>query len=153
MKNIIIVFSILFLASCTSKTVSDNANSGNDADEKTEVTPPDTPNPGGVPQQNVFEKLSVADFKARIEQKGEEAVIVDVRTPKEVAGGAIPNAVNIDYYNQNFRDEIAKLDKNKPTFLYCRSGGRSGQAMSILKEMGFSELYDLEGGFNAWSNQ
>lgn len=155
MKKILLFISIFAILSCTSKTVNDNTNAGNDAQNNTEVSSePNTPTaPSGMPTQNVFEKLGVADFKARIAQKGENAVIIDVRTAKETAKGMLPNAIHLDYYKSDFKAQIAKLDKNKPTFLYCQSGGRSGQAMKIFKEMGFSELYDLEGGYGAWSNQ
>jgi rhodanese-related sulfurtransferase len=45
---------------------------------------------------------------------------------------------------------LASLNKNKPVAIYCRSGRRSASALIILKEMGFKDIYDLEGGFLNW---
>ena len=60
---------------------------------------------------------------------------------------------NIDYYNSTFKEELDKLDKTKPLLLYCRSGNRSGKAGKIATNLGFKEIYDLEGGYSAWSAQ
>lgn len=101
-----------------------------------------------------YSVLNVADFKAKIESlAGQGFNLVDVRTPGEVAGGTIENSVNIDFNNSNFSADLAKLDKSKPLMLFCRSGARSGRASSIAKELGFTEIYDLQGGFMAWSAQ
>ena len=54
-------------------------------------------------------------------------------------------------FSLNF--SIRKLDKNEPIYLYCRSGKRSAKAAQILKEMGFKEIYDMEGGFLNWESQ
>jgi rhodanese-related sulfurtransferase len=82
---------------------------------------------------------------------GNPGLILDVRTPGEVANGKIPESVNIDYYSENFLEEVSKLDKNKPVYIYCASGGRSGHAMEKFSEAGFKEVYNLAGGYNAWS--
>jgi rhodanese-related sulfurtransferase len=98
--------------------------------------------------------LNVADFKAKMQNFTEGRFsLVDVRTSGEAADGTIENAVNIDYNNLNFAADLAKLDKSKPLMLFCRSGNRSGKASSIAKELGFTEIYDLKGGFAAWSAQ
>ena len=91
-----------------------------------------------------------------IEQmKGDkDAFILDVRTPEEVEDGYIPNSTNIDIYlGQEFINEIEKLDKNKNYYIYCRSGNRSAQACSILNSLGFTNAYNLEGGFNEWEGE
>lgn len=77
--------------------------------------------------------------------------LIDVRTPQEFAKGHIPKAVNIDYKNADFKSQINILDTSKPVLLYCHSGGRSAKSYKILKEKGFKEVYDLQGGFTAWS--
>ncbi|MFA7191994.1 MAG: DUF2202 domain-containing protein [Candidatus Paceibacterota bacterium] len=74
------------------------------------------------------------------------SVLVDVRTPGEFAEGHIDGATNIDFENKNFIDEVQKLDKEKTYFVYCRSGSRSGQAISIMKSNGFKNIFELEGG-------
>lgn len=88
-----------------------------------------------------------------IEQLNNEdnAVILDVRTDEEVEDGIIPNAKHIDIYKgQGFIDEVEKLDKTKPYYVYCRSGNRSGQACAIMNQLGFEHTYNLLGGFNEW---
>ncbi|WP_047545093.1 rhodanese-like domain-containing protein [Psychroserpens sp. Hel_I_66] len=84
----------------------------------------------------------------------ENAVILDVRTPEEVAQGMIPNAMAIDIYKgQGFIDEIEKLDKTKTYYVYCRSGARSGQACSVMNQLGFKNAYNLTGGFMEWQGE
>lgn len=81
----------------------------------------------------------------------ENAVVLDVRTDAEVAEGIIPNAVHIDIYKgQGFIDEVESLDKTKNYYVYCRSGNRSGQACSIMGQLGFENAYNLEGGILEW---
>lgn len=77
--------------------------------------------------------------------------IVDVRTPDEFNSKHLDNAVNINYNSPNFQSEISQLDKTKPTFVYCLSGGRSGAAMAKMKELGFTEVYNMKGGMMKWN--
>lgn len=79
-----------------------------------------------------------------------EAILLDVRTPGEFRGGFIPEAVNIDFTEADFKDRIGQLDRNKSYYVYCRSGNRSGQAVSLMKNMGFENCYNLNGGISAW---
>ncbi|MEY3321980.1 MAG: hypothetical protein RLZZ417_1563 [Bacteroidota bacterium] len=79
--------------------------------------------------------------------------LVDVRTPEEFLAGHIENAKNINFNDSNFKQVISStLNKNKPVALYCRSGRRSASALAVLKEMGFTTIYDLEGGFLNWQS-
>jgi rhodanese-related sulfurtransferase len=73
-----------------------------------------------------------------------------VRTPGEVAEGAIDGAVNIDFNGDDFESEISKLDKDTPVYVYCHGGGRSGNAMNMMKDLGFSEVYNLVDGYGNW---
>ncbi|HZJ20660.1 MAG TPA: rhodanese-like domain-containing protein [Pricia sp.] len=82
---------------------------------------------------------------------GSKIQLVDVRTANEFKGGHIKNAMNIDFYNVvNFQKSFKKLDKNKPVYLYCRSGARSQKVARKLVDMGFSQIYDLKGGYMGW---
>lgn len=76
--------------------------------------------------------------------------LVDVRTPKEFAQGHIKNALNINYFSENFADSLQLLDKDKPVYIYCRSGKRSGKSISKFKEAGFNTIYELDGGLLNW---
>ena len=76
--------------------------------------------------------------------------ILDVRTPAEFNEGHLANAKNIDYYKDDFKQQVSKLDRNQPVFVYCKAGGRSGSATEVLTELGFNKIYDLQGGMTAW---
>ncbi|HEX5001203.1 MAG TPA: rhodanese-like domain-containing protein [Bacteroidia bacterium] len=76
--------------------------------------------------------------------------VVDVRTSEEVARGKINGAIVIDFYEEDFKKQIKKLDKSKPVYLYCASGGRSADAADMLVNMGFTQVFNLDGGFRAW---
>lgn len=81
----------------------------------------------------------------------ENAVILDVRTDAEVSEGYIPNSIHLDIFQgQNFIDSIKELDANKNYYVYCRSGNRSGQACSLMNQLGFENAFNLMGGFNEW---
>lgn len=96
--------------------------------------------------------LTPADYKAKIEALKDEQ-IVDVRTPEEYQNGFIADAKNINVYDADFKTQIAKLDKTKPVFVYCKAGGRSADAAKKFVELGFTEVYDLQGGMMGWENQ
>ena len=98
----------------------------------------------------ITKNVSASDFQQLINNKT-DATLLDVRTPEEVAQGIIKDAIKIDFYNPEFKTELDKLDKSKPILIYCRSGRRSAIAMSTLRELGFSEVYNLQGGIMAWS--
>lgn len=94
--------------------------------------------------------LSTTEYKAAI-SKG-NVQLVDVRTPNEYRSGHISNAVNIDFYQRIvFVEKFNKLDKNKAVYIYCRSGARSRSAAAQLAKMGFTEIYDLKGGYMQWN--
>lgn len=83
----------------------------------------------------------------------DEIQLVDVRTSEEFVDGHIGNAQNVCVTDDDFKEKAAKLDKEQPVYVYCRSGGRSARAAKILKEMGFKEIYDMQGGFMNWESQ
>ena len=84
----------------------------------------------------------------------ENAVILDVRTEEECLDGIIPGAINIDIYKgQGFIYKLEELDKTKNYYVYCKVGGRSGQACSIMNELGFEHTYNLLGGFMNWEGE
>jgi thioredoxin len=99
--------------------------------------------------QNSKYNLSATEFNLQIKNNS-SAPIIDVRTPDEYSKGHIQNSTNIDWNGNSFDTEIAKLDKSKPVFVYCLSGGRSGQAASKMRTDGFKEVYELQGGIMKW---
>lgn len=88
--------------------------------------------------------------KAKKMIKEGNVTILDVRTPIEVSGGTISNAKIINVANPSFTKEINSLDKDASYIVYCRSGRRSINACNIMAKEGFINLYNLEGGYNAW---
>lgn len=77
-------------------------------------------------------------------------VVLDVRTPQEFADGHLADATNIDFYGSSFVPELDGLDKDRPYFVYCRSGNRSAQTVQTMHDLGFTEVYELEGGIVNW---
>jgi rhodanese-related sulfurtransferase len=69
-------------------------------------------------------------------------VVIDVRSPAEVAEGAIAGATVLDFNAGEFEAKIGDYDRNAAYLVYCRSGNRSGQAVSIMKELGFTDVID-----------
>lgn len=136
MKKGIIVLSGIALIALTS--CSGNANPEATTQQITE-------------QQEVIVDITVPQFKNLVVEQG--GTILDVRTPEEWAEGIISNATQINYYDEDFAAQIETLDKSKPVFVYCKSGGRSSSAAEILKEKGFSKIYNLDGGITAWKDQ
>jgi rhodanese-related sulfurtransferase len=96
--------------------------------------------------------LDPLEFKSILE-KTPEAVLIDVRTPEETADGVIEGAVNIDFQSANFTEQISALDKEKPTFVYCLSGKRSGDAVKQMESTGFKHIYTLKDGLRNWKDQ
>jgi thioredoxin len=100
--------------------------------------------PGAASVQNV----DVAKFKELIVSGN--AIILDVRTPEETAGGTIDQASTIDFYDPDFKKKISVMDHSKNILVYCKAGGRSAQAADILVQNGFTNVYNLEGGISSW---
>jgi rhodanese-related sulfurtransferase len=77
--------------------------------------------------------------------------LVDVRTAGEFRSGHIKGARNVDYFRSStFGEAFSKMKKDEPVYLYCQSGNRSQKAARKLVGMGFSEVYDLRGGYRMW---
>jgi thioredoxin len=96
-------------------------------------------------------KLDVNELEQKV-NADKNIQLIDVRTPSEYAKGFIGTAINIDLNGDNFVSEATKLNKKKPVYVYCLAGGRSSSAANKLKEMGFTQVFGLKGGMNAWRN-
>ena len=77
-------------------------------------------------------------------------IVLDIRTPEEYNEVRIADAINIDFYDTDFADQLDALDKNDPYVMYCRSGNRSSDAVKTMKELGFTEVYEIDGGIVNW---
>jgi rhodanese-related sulfurtransferase len=97
--------------------------------------------------------LSQAQWKKQL-SNDDNAIILDVRTEIEVSEGYIPKMKHLDIYNAGaFMEEAKQMDPSMNYYVYCRSGGRSGQACAILKSIGFANTFNLLGGFSEWEGE
>ena len=122
MKKTIQLFILVICVACGSKTSDNDAN-------------------GTLPPKVFAEKIKA----------NPEAIILDVRTPEELASGYIEGSRNIDFNSGSFKDSLNNLDRTKPYFVYCASGKRSGKAMEMMKAMGFQKVAALDGGLRMWN--
>jgi len=78
--------------------------------------------------------------------------VIDVREPAEFAEGHLPGAVNIPRGVLEFKvnDHPALTDRDRDLVIYCKTGGRGALAAQTLSRMGFSGIFNLTGGFDAW---
>ena len=104
----------------------------------------------GCSSSSTASDLSVTEFSAKIAEAG--VITLDVRTPGEFAEGYIQGARLIDFQSGNFENEIAALDKNATYAVYCRSGNRSGQAVKVMQDAGFTNVFNMNGGVIDWAN-
>lgn len=105
-----------------------------------------------TPEGQIIRDLSVAEAYTMIQDNQGKAdfVILDVRTPSEFAEAHIEGAVSLDFNAVNFEAEVDKLDKDIRYLVYCRTSNRSGQAVNVMKNLGFKEVNDMDGGIVAW---
>ncbi len=137
-KIIVLSVLFLFLTAIFAGCVSEN-DDGNDKPKDHE--------------QIISDLGNEASYKMINENQGNQNfLIIDVRTPEEFADGHIENAINIDFYSDTFSEELNKLDKNKTYLIYCRSANRSGQALDIMSDLDFSEVYNMLGGIIEWKD-
>ena len=95
-----------------------------------------------------IKKVDPVAFSEAVNQPG--VIILDVRTPEEFNAGHIANAININLEGSDFASEVSKLDMNATVAVYCRSGNRSGVATEQMAELGFVDMYDMQGGILDW---
>jgi rhodanese-related sulfurtransferase len=100
---------------------------------------------GGGIAQNVHPEAA-----AVLLRENPEMQVLDVRSAREFAGGALPRAVNISLGDPAFRDRLRELDPQRPVLVYCAGGYRSRKAVPLLQEAGFLTIHHLHRGFLAW---
>ncbi len=130
MKKIIIVFTVAFLflfQSC--KDYSKEEASTNEIEL--------------ISPQQVYDAVYSTD----------SVQLVDVRTPAEYRESHLKGSQNICVTSDDFAEKVKTLDKNKPVYVYCKMGGRSANAAKRLQEMGFTKIYDMDGGILLWEEK
>lgn len=97
-----------------------------------------------------IENVPPAEFLELVKQN--DGIILDVRTPDEVAQGHIAGASVLNIYDKDFERKLNLIQKDKPIYVYCRSGGRSGKAAKTMDANGFRSIFNLTGGIGAWND-
>jgi phage shock protein E len=85
-------------------------------------------------------------------REGSGCVLLDVRTPEEYASGCIARAENVSFSDPEFRKTLESMDKTRTYAIYCRRGVRASQVLRIMADLGFREVYSLQGGIERWKN-
>ncbi len=98
---------------------------------------------GTITPENVFELVEEP-------QNDSSCIIMDVRAPWEFSKEHIEGAENLDFTDPEFKKQLLKLDREKKYIVYCKSGVRGGKVLNLMKKYGFTEVYNLKGGFEAW---
>lgn len=80
-------------------------------------------------------------------------ILVDVRTAEEYAAGHIDNALNINWYDEDFAKQFESIDSDETIYVYCKKGVRSAKAAHLLDSLGYKKVVDLEGGYDAYSKK
>ncbi len=99
----------------------------------------------------VVTNLSAEDFK-KLSSADKNGVIIDLRTNDELASkGFIKGSVQLDWLAKDNEQQVEKLDKNKTYYIYCASGGRSGDCAEFMEKHKFKRVFNLEKGFSSWA--
>jgi phage shock protein E len=101
-------------------------------------------------KNNGYENVDVKQLSTI--KSGDGVTILDVRTPQETAQGFVEGATFVNFYDNNFANEVEKLNKENPVYVYCKAGGRSAEASNVLVEKGFKKVYNVQGGFDSWKS-
>jgi len=98
------------------------------------------------------QKNSSAQTQSMVEKvEANNAQLVDVRTPQEYNASYAKKSINIPL-DEIQKGDLSKFDKDKPIYLYCRTGRRAGEAKTILEQAGYKDVTNI-GGLDDWKNQ
>lgn len=98
-------------------------------------------------QRKIVKALNEEEFRAGYRK----AQLIDVREPNEFDAGHVVGARNIPLSQMKMR--LKEIRPDKPVYLYCQSGARSGRAAQLLYKKGYKDLSHLQGGFKKWSGK
>jgi rhodanese-related sulfurtransferase len=105
---------------------------------------------GSTATDSKLELTSVDDIAEIIASPPEDLVILDIRTQEEFDAGHLAGAIIVDYYASDFEAQLRQLDLTVPYVMYCNSGNRSANALALMDSVGFEEVYEMDGGIQAW---
>jgi sulfur-carrier protein adenylyltransferase/sulfurtransferase len=92
--------------------------------------------------------ISVEEVKAR-RDRGETFTLLDVREPNEWTISDLPDSIKIPL--RSLPQKFSELSPEAEIVVFCRTGGRSGQAVQFLRQQGFGKAFNLVGGINRWA--
>lgn len=99
-----------------------------------------------------FRSVSPEEYHSLLEEQA-NPLIIDVRTSMEYKQGHIEGAKNISFIGISFKKKASLLERQNPVFIYCQTEHRSPMAARKLQDLGYTRIYDLQGGFKNWKNQ
>lgn len=102
---------------------------------------------GFVAENILLDRLKVIQCE-ELDAVETDAVLIDVRTETEFAGGTIEGAINIPL--DEIRNRLTEIPKDKPLYIFCQQGMRGYLAQRILLQNGFKDVTNLAGGFLLW---
>ncbi len=138
MYRLLLLFSVvLLLASCKGEPA-DQIQDESQSAEKVEEPKPTV-------------RYIDVNFAKGLIRSNQDLTLIDVRTPEEHEEGHIEGSVVYNVRADDFAERIDSLDKNETYLIYCRSGSRSQRAIDKMTELGFMDLYMLNGGYLDWS--
>jgi rhodanese-related sulfurtransferase len=95
-------------------------------------------------------EMAPEELKSK-QDRGDAPILLDVREAHEYAFSDLPGSVKIPL--ATLPRELARLSREDEIVVYCRSGGRSAQAVEFLRRNGFEKAVNLSGGINAWAER
>jgi rhodanese-related sulfurtransferase len=98
---------------------------------------------------NELKKLDKDQFT--IEMKKSGTIIVDLRYPQEFEQGHIEGAINLNFFDPHFKDQLLELDKNKSIYLYEKGESKAFMAMKFLEDNDYPHVRILKGGYKDWN--
>ncbi|MCA9753319.1 MAG: rhodanese-like domain-containing protein [Gemmatimonadetes bacterium] len=122
-----------------------------------QAVPASDATPAGPPDLGIAPgtELDVRETAALLEKfaGNEDVVLLDVRTAPEVKGAHVDGSEWLDLQDPYFLTKAARLDRDRAYLVFCRTGNRSAQATTILKDLGFPAVWNVRGGINAWKKE
>lgn len=100
-----------------------------------------------------IELVSPADAAQVIADDPVGLVVLDIRTLEEFNEARLADAIMVDFYADDFADQLDTLDTDVPYVVYCRTGNRSSEAVKTMKDLGFVEVHEVDGGIVNWYDQ
>lgn len=140
------------LSACgSSDEASDSAAVPGESTAASDGTASDGTASDGAPGDSATEIEAVSPQEAAaLLEANPDLVVLDIRRPEEFAEGHLAGALNIEFGADDFEEELAKLDRDQPYVVHCRSGRRSTESLPVFESLQFRKLYHLDSGMIGW---